>query len=248
MSGVGRDAFGQELLEQIEEWGLPIDLISQVTDKQTGRSNISLQQGSPTFDVVTDVAWDYISLPNEWPAACQPVDAIVFGSIAERSTHNRTTLQDLFAALPAALKVFDANLRPPFDDLPVIWALARLADVLKLSDEEVAVLLDREVSVSDLEACSRDLQAETGCERICITAGAEGGGLLLHGSWYWVDAVPVQVSDTVGAGDSFLAALLHGLLVTPNQAASTLKKAATVASFVAGSDGATPRYESDLLV
>jgi len=245
MSAVGCDEFGRELLEQTQEWGLPTDLICELSDKQTGRANVTLQDGVPTFEVVADVAWDYISLPAAWPADCQPVDAIVFGSLAERSSHNRKSLQELFAALPAALKVFDANLRPPFDDLAVIWSLAKVADVLKLNDEEVAVLLGREVALADIETCARELQKETGCERICVTAGGAGGGLLLHDAWYWVDAVPVQVRDTVGAGDSFLATLLQGLLLVPGQPDATLKRAAALASFVAGSEGATPKHEPD---
>ena len=78
--------------------------------------------------------------------------------------------------------------------------------------------------------------------------GALGAGLLRSNKWHWVDAVPVKVRDTVGAGDSFLAALIFGLLVTQEDVATILRRSALLASFVAGSDGATPDYDSAELV
>lgn len=245
MSGVGSDAFGQQLLGQVQAWGLPGDLLQTVPDKPTGVSRITLEQGIPTFEVVADVAWDYIDLPQVWPAGCQPVQALVFGSLSQRSEHNRDTLQSLFAAHPGALKVFDVNLRPPDADLARVGELARAADLVKLNDEELAQLLNRRVTLAHLEAHARELHEQTGCPRICVTAGAAGGGVLTGDSWFWTDAVGVTVRDTVGAGDSFLAALLHGLLVSPAWPGAALQKAASLAAFVAGSDGATPRYAPD---
>ena len=243
MSGVGNDPLGEELKSQIEEWGLPSDLICSVADRETGRSLITVLEGEPNFEVLKDVAWDYIDVPEDWPVECQPADALVFGSLSQRSARNRAVLDAMFVAMPNALKVLDVNLRDAFEDYEQIWALARSADLVKLNDEEMQALMQTTATRANAEDCARSFQREAGCETVCMTMGAQGAGLLRCDEWHWVDAVPVKVRDTVGAGDSFLAGLIYGLLITQEDATATLRRSATLASFVASNDGATPDYD-----
>ena len=243
MSGVGNDLLGEELKSQIEEWGLPSDLICSVADRETGRSLVTVVEGEPNFEVLKDVAWDYIDVPENWPVECQPAEALVFGSLAQRSARNRAVLGAMFVAMPNALKVLDVNLRDAFEDYEQIWALARSADLVKLNDEEMQALMQTTATRANAEDCARSFQREAGCETVCMTMGAQGAGLLRCDEWHWVDAVPVKVRDTVGAGDSFLAGLIYGLLITQEDATATLRRSATLASFVASSDGATPDYD-----
>lgn len=243
MSGVGKDLLGEELKSQIEEWGLPSDLICSVADRETGRSLVTVLEGEPNFEVLKDVAWDYIDVPENWPVECQPAEALVFGSLAQRSARNRAVLDAMFVAMPNTLKVLDVNLRDAFEDYEQIWALARSADLVKLNDEEMQALMQTTATRANAEDCARSFQREAGCETVCMTMGAQGAGLLRCDEWHWVDAVPVKVRDTVGAGDSFLAGLIYGLLITQEDATATLRRSATLASFVASSDGATPDYD-----
>jgi fructokinase len=243
MSGVGNDLLGGELKSQIEEWGLPSDLICSVADRETGRSLVTVLEGEPNFEVLKDVAWDYIDVPENWPVECQPAEALVFGSLAQRSARNRAVLDAMFVAMPNALKVLDVNLRDAFEDYEQIWTLARAADLVKLNDEEMQALMQTTATRANAEDCARSFQREAGCETVCMTMGAQGAGLLRCDEWHWVDAVPVKVRDTVGAGDSFLAGLIYGLLITQEDATATLRRSATLASLVASSDGATPDYD-----
>ena len=243
MSGVGNDPLGEELKSQIEDWGLPSDLICSVADRETGRSLVTVLEGEPNFEVLKDVAWDYIDVPEIWPVECQPADALVFGSLSQRSARNRAVLDVMFVAMPNALKVLDVNLRDAYEDHEQIWALARSADLVKLNDEEVQALMKTTPTRANAEDCARSFQRQAGCETVCVTMGAQGAGLLRCDEWHWIDAVPVKVRDTVGAGDSFLAGLIYGLLITQEDATATLRRSATLASFVASSDGATPDYD-----
>ena len=243
MSGVGNDPLGVELKSQIEEWGLPSDLICSVADRETGRSLVTVLEGEPNFEVLKDVAWDYIDVPENWPVECQLAEALVFGSLAQRSARNRAVLDAMFVAMPNALKVLDVNLRDAFEDYEQIWALARSADLVKLNDEEMQALMQTTATRANAEDCARSFQREAGCETVCVTMGAQGAGLLRCDEWHWVDAVPVKERDTVGAGDSFLAGLIYGLLITQEDATATLRRSARLASFVASSDGATPDYD-----
>ena len=218
---VGNDPLGMELKSQIEQWGLPSDLICSVADRETGRSLITVLEENPIFEVLKDVAWDYIDVPESSPVECQPAEALVFGSLAQRSARNRAVLDAMFVAMPNALKVLDVNLRDAFEDYEQIWALARSADLVKFNDEEMQALMQTTATRANAEDCARSFQREAGRETVCMTMGAQGAGLLRCDEWHWVDAVPVKVRDTVGAGDSFLAGLIYGLLITQEDATAT---------------------------
>lgn len=242
VTSVGDDELGRELLDRIRDAGIATDLVGIRPDRPTGVVNVTLDKGSPSYDIVEDVAWDYIDIPDPLPAACKPVGAMVFGSLAQRSEHNRHALRELLDRAASTLKVLDVNRRPPFDAPTLIWQLAEAADLIKINDDEAAWLLEMDTEAIDLQRAARAVAARADCRKVCITGGAIGAGLLVADEWYWVDATPTRVRDTIGAGDSFLAALVHGMLTSPEHPERALQAAAQLAAFVAGSDGATPDY------
>jgi fructokinase len=244
VSGVGDDADGNELLERMRDWRISVELVGRESGKPTGTVRVSLDNGAPTYDIVEDVAWDYIDIPASLPDACTPVGAIVYGSLAQRTSRNRDALQKLCDLVPGAMKVFDVNLRPPHDSPDLVRALMQNADLIKLNDAEASALFGETSDSGELETIARTIAEQTCCDRICITAGSNGAGLLDMGSWVRAESHPAVVRDTVGAGDAFLAALVDGLLSTPGQPAETLERASRLAGFVASSDGATPDYAS----
>lgn len=245
ISAVGDDALGVELLRRLRYWGLRCDLVNVDNTRPTGVVDITLDDGSPTYEIAEDVAWDHIVLPDELAATWKTVDAIVYGSLAMRSRHNRSSLARLLDQAPSSLKVFDVNLRPPYDDHAVIWQLARRADLIKLNDEEIGEILGPDHEIDDLEQCAREIARLTSCSRVCVTAGPDGAGLLDQGRWFRVTGEEIIVSDTVGAGDAFLAALVAGLIRTPDMPEENLARASRLAGFVASEKGATPEYDID---
>lgn len=242
-SAIGRDELGNELLRRLQVWGLGTSGVAVHPDLPTGSVRARLSAGGDAhYEIATGVAWDRIAAEGSL-AATTRADALVFGSLAQRTPFNRTSLQHLLAALPpTALRVFDVNFRPPHDDLPLIRRLATQATLLKLNDGEAARLCAGNPAASDVESHARFLATETGCVRVVITAAARGAGLLgRDGRWHWEPGRPVAVADTVGAGDAFLAALLSGLLRGRDDAAA-LAHACRVGEWVATQRGATPDY------
>jgi fructokinase len=124
-----------------------------------------------------------------------------------------------------------------------VRALAPRATLLKLTAEEAARLCGETAErPGDEEAHARALANTTGCPIICVTAGSRGAGLLREGRWYREPGRPVDVVDTVGAGDAFLAALLLHLLAGKLSDADSLALACRTGEWVASRRGATPPY------
>ena len=248
VSATGTDFLGGELDRRLRAWGLATGLIARHPMLPTGTVIATLgEAGDAHYEISPNVAWDQIPVTEEVANAAATARALVFGSLAQRSPANRAALDHLLTLLPArALRAFEVNLRAPFDDLARVRLLARQARVLTLNAAEAARLASGGSEAAGREeADARTLAAQTGAPLICITAGARGAGLLRNGTWTWEPGRPVAVADTIGAGDSFLAALLNGLLAPkPLPDAELLAAACRVGEWVATQRGATPAYDS----
>ena len=245
ISAVGRDLLGDELLRRIKAWGLSTDTIALHQGLPTGYVRAELSaQGDATYDITTSVAWDQITTDQDSLQPAMTAQALVFGSLSQRSVFNRAALDRLLATLPAeAWRVFDVNLRPPHDDLPLVRELAGKSTLLKLNAAEAARLVDDgDEAAGREEADARALADQFGPGTVCITAGSRGAGLLRDGQWHWEPGREVEVADTVGAGDSFLASLLSGLVGGRLSAADCLRHATRLGEWVASQRGATPDY------
>jgi fructokinase len=107
---------------------------------------------------------------------------------------------------------YDPNLRPallgdPDHERPGIEQLVALSDLVKASDEDIAWLYPGD-AVDEVLARWSGL----GPSMTVITLGGDGARALVGGAFVTVPPEPVRVADTVGAGDSFMAALIAGLL------------------------------------
>lgn len=242
VSAVGQDADGRGLLDFLQTRGLPLDGVTIHPDLPTGVVRADLDSaGVAHYTIEKDRAWDDILISPEVREYAATASALVFGSLAQRSAANRGALQRLRDGVPpGALLVFDVNLRAPHDGLEGLGALAGGVGLLKVNHEEAARWSGGKME--DYEANARMLARETGVERVCVTAGAEGAGFLGGAEWFWEEGREVAVADTIGAGDAFLAALIDGLLAGhPNGA--MLARACRLGEFVASQSGAMPDYK-----
>ena len=235
---------GEEFLRRINAWGInTAGVTSGHPTKPTGLNRVTSINGNPQFEIARDVAWDWIEVTAPALEFAADAAAVVFGSLAQRGAHNREQLLALLDRCPAAIKVFDVNLRPPYDSRELIWLLAKHADIIKLNIDELNSLMDASGSRTDWEGLARDFASRAKVGKVCLTAGAAGAGLLFGNDWLWEAGKSVQVRDTVGAGDAFLASLLCDLLEGNHPPPRVLRRACRLAEFVATQDGATPVYE-----
>jgi fructokinase len=241
ISRVGDDEPGWEILARFAALGLPTDTIPVDAEAPTGTVSVEVgADGQPRFTIHESVAWDRIVASEDALAAVRRADAVCFGTLAQRTPAARLTIGTLLAATrPEALRIFDINLRPPFVDRDVITTSIAAANVLKLNEQELSVLAE----IFDLDGPPAR-QLATLAERfslrlVALTRGGEGSLLLADGVLVDQAAVPTTVRDAVGAGDSFTAAVVAGLLRGwPLEQIS--RRASAIAAFVCSQSGATP--------
>lgn len=245
VSRVGNDDPGREILERARQAGVLTDAI-QVDDRlPTGQVLVRLDPaGVPEFRILAPSAWDAIQPDPVALRYARQAKAVVFGSLAQRREPSRSTIRQLLNT--PALKVFDVNLRPPFDQRQVVEYLLYRSNVVKLNDAEMGVLGEWFELEGDLPERMRRMACCFGLRTVCVTRGAAGAVLWHEGTLTEHPGYRVEVVDTVGSGDAFLAGLLFGLLqgMAP---AETLALANAAGAYVAGRPGATPTLDLEAI-
>ncbi len=242
-SAVGRDELGDRARRTLEERGVDLARL-ETSDHPTGRVDVELDAaGRASYTFLADTAWDHLAWSEALAAAAGRADVICFGTLGQRSVASQQAIHRAVASASAdCLRVLDINLRPPYWDRDVVLESLPLANVLKLNDEELPIL----AGLLDLSGPEDDiLRAILGrysFHLIALTRGANGSLLQrADGERSELPGVAVTVVDTVGAGDSFTAALALGL--SHEMPLGAIHRwAADVAAFVCTQAGGTPAF------
>jgi fructokinase len=217
LSAVGDDARGRRALELLRKRGLSTELIQVLRHHETGVAEVDLDaEGKPTFRIVRPSAYDFVDLQRSdcrRIAQLQP-HWIYFGTLYHMSAQALASTLKLLEAVPTARRFYDVNLREGHWSLATVEKLSSHASVVKLSDAEAEYLdapLYAEGQGTSVEDFCRRWMAQYGCEVMCVTFGERGSAILKDSVYGEVPGFRVRVADTVGAGDAFSAAFLHGL-------------------------------------
>lgn len=260
VSRVGDDDLGREILDRIRRLGLSADHVQIDPEVPTGTVQVALGPGGmPSYTITENVAWDRLAWTPELEALAGRADAVCYGSLAQRAEPSRETIRRFLAATrPAALRIFDINLRGDFYSAEVLAGGLELARVAKMNDEELPIVCrllglpfegeresepERAGSEGERAACAV-LRERFDLELVCLTRGERGSLLVGRADAAETPGVPVRVADTVGAGDAFVAAVAYHLLNgAPLEAVG--RAANALGAWVAGQPGATPELTDD---
>lgn len=246
ISRVGKDTLGEEIQNYLTDNQLSKRFLQTSEKLPTGQVLVHLNdEGSASYTIAEPVAWDEISLTEDLKEEVSQSDLFLYGSLATRNSHSFSTLNALLSLAP--YKVFDVNLRPPFYSMAVLKTLMDAADLIKFNDEELAII-QQELggTKNDLKDQLLFLAEKTNTPTLCVTLGSEGALLYHQGEFYEQSGFPIKVIDTVGAGDSFLATLLSGILLKTSMQ-DTLANACAMGAMVAGRKGANPQITQEEL-
>lgn len=239
ISKVGADIKGEQITSFLKEQGVGTSLVQRDADHPTGVVNVKLSKsGSAFYEIARPAAWDKIKVTEKNKQAVEDCDLFIFGSLVCR---DEVSSKSLFGLLPRAkYRVLDFNLRPPHYTKELLWELINNADFIKFNDEElfeIAEILDS--PFHSLEQNLYFISERSSASSICITKGRHGAVLLKEDKLFYNSGYKIQVRDTVGAGDSFLAGLLYKLLDGAGEQ-SALDFACALGALVAAEKGANP--------
>lgn len=247
VSRMGRDTSGHELLERLKQLGLRADCIEVDPGAPTGTVSVQVAaDGQPQFTIHENVAWDRIAGEANARRAVAEANAVCFGTLAQRCETSRAAIHALLAlAAPESLRIFDVNLRQHFHSREVIERSLAVANVLKVNETELPLIAEMLGIAGDARAQMKELAARYPLRVVACTRGAHGALLLAYGHWSDHPGIPTKVADTVGAGDSFTAALTIGML-SGWELDLINHRANDVAAFVASRPGGTPELPQRL--
>lgn len=239
LSAVGNDELGKRALNEIEALGLSTDMIATL-DYETGKAIITLNGKNAEYEFNDPCAWDNIPLQ----ALPENVTLIYYGTLAQRG-NSKNTLKELLNSVQSQHRFFDVNIRKHFYSDEIIKEGVENATILKLNDEEVDIVLDAlKIEMRGYRGLE-ELFKEYNLDLILLTKGKEGT-MCFKNKWYRVPCAPVEVVDTVGAGDSLSAGFLASYIKTGDLEKSLLF-GSHIADYVVTKRGAIPEYDDNLI-
>lgn len=248
VSALGNDELGNEILEVLEGLNLDDTFIQKSDDFPTGTVSVELDaNGSPSYTIHENVAWDKIAWDKELKNLATEADAVCFGTLAQRDEISQQTIWEFLEnTKPYCLRVFDINLRQSFYKKETIVKSLELANVLKLNDEELPIVADYLGYKGTSDENLKKLMNEFQLKLIAYTKGSKGSILFTPTDSSQYNVPKISVVDTVGAGDSFTGILIAGLLQNI-EIKKIHEKATEVSAFVCTQKGATPIVPEQIL-
>ncbi len=246
ISRIGSDSKGRELKTILEKKNIRLDHLQVDEQYPTGIAFATPDDGGDMlYYIKEDVAWDHIELKPSHDSLVRKASFFIFGSLVTRSAASRNTLYNLLD-IPVT-RVFDVNLRPPFVDRQNLEYQFSKTDILKMNEEELNMVTGWYVQFKDITDRIRFLQNHFQIPEIIVTRGAKGAIVNKSGQFCYHEGFPVHVTDTIGSGDSFVAAYLSGIIKqkTPEQ---ILEFACALGAYVATKTGGCPAYTINDLI
>lgn len=247
ISAVGQDKLGEEILAEFDAKN--VNYFLPQVDYPTGTVQVTLDdEGIPTYDIKEGVAWDNIPFTPEMEAIAKQTRAVCFGSLAQRSPVSRNSIQMFLDNTPKdCLKIFDINLRQQFYTKEIIQSSLKQCNILKINDEEL-VTIGRLFGYPGLDMENKCwlLLGKYNLDMLVLTCGVNGSYVFAPNVMSFQETPKVDVTDTVGAGDSFTGTFTAAIL-TGKDIYEAHKLAVEASAYVCTQNGAMPVLPESIL-
>jgi fructokinase len=249
VTAVGDDLHGTRAIESMAALGLSTEFVQVMPGKDTGTAVVTTDtHGNASYFIKRPAAFDEFALNDAHLSTIEELhpEWLYFGTLAQTNQPTEETVQRILKKVPSVQCFYDMNLREGHWNLPLVQRLSSLAAILKLNDSEAEILfrLTHPGEEFSLEQFCRHWSEAYGVDTICVTLGGQGCVLFKDNALQRFHGFTVKVADTVGAGDAFAAAFLHGFgLGWPADETATFANA--LGALVASRAGATPPWSED---
>jgi fructokinase len=243
ISQIGDDDNGKEITKELDRLGVDYQYCFKSAIYPTSTVEVYVLDNTKVeYEIVEEVAWDYIPYTPEMGEAIKASTAFVYGSLAARNNASRESLYKCIAN--AGWAIFDINLRTPFYSKELITDLISRCQTLKINDDELLLVAkwledDSTEEKQNIEALFNRFST---LKEIILTKGAHGASYYSRIEVIQVGAIKIEVVDTVGSGDSFLAAFIANKM-QGHALSYCMKEAVALSAFIATFPGACPAYE-----
>jgi len=239
---VGDDRHGRRILDMLAAHGFDREDVQIDRVHPTGLVNVSVNdRGVPAFDILKDVAYDYLQLDDVTEAAGKTARMLYLGTLAQRTQGGYEQFRRFLENQAAGKKVFlDINLRPPHINPDAVAASLNRADIVKLNDDEL-IAIQRQFNRPEAgDVLARWLLRRCSIEWLILTQGDAGSRIFTEEQLAVIPTPKAEkMVDTVGAGDAYASVIAAGYLlgVPITQIGHT---AAAFASQICAEAGAIP--------
>ncbi len=242
ISKIGADENGRKLEELMENWFVKTNLLQHDSEYSTSEVIARMGNGNEvTYEIVFPVAWDFIEYFDADFDEINKAEYFVYGSLASRNKKSKDTLFQFLET--DSIKVFDINLRPPFYNKALLEELLAKADIVKFNEAELEMAqLLFSGSFNNEISRVQFIQERFNIPEVIVTKGEFGASYYKNDESYHAWGSDVEVKDTIGSGDSFLATFIanHFYKNSPN---NIIKNAVSMGAFIATKKGGCPDYD-----
>ena len=247
VSRVGADSLGQDLRGLVRDNGLSDEFLQEDALHPTGVVHVNVDSsGQPDYEIVREVAWDYIAWQPGLEKLARECAAVCFGSLCQRSVESRQTLKKFLShCSKKAIRIFDVNLRQSYFTREILDDSLWISNWVKLNHDELEILDDLlGLRGGDVEESVEVLRRRYQLDLVAITMGEDGCLVHAGNERIYQRGHRIQVEDTIGAGDAFTAGMVVGIL-KGKSVQDSCASANLLASKVASAAGGIPRLGRD---
>lgn len=246
ITALGNDNYSKDALKFINNENIDSSLIQILDNYETGKATVFLNENKvPDYIIHENVAWDNIEYSADIDNALkEDYDMFYFNILSQRNKKSYDTLKQIFKNIKAKYRVCDVTFRKNYYTKDKIKEALEFINILKINDDELAVI--KELFFPSLknnnETLLKAINNDFNIDYIFLTLGKDGASVFYNDEYIFNPSNKVNVVDTVGAGDSFCAALSYAVLKNLD-INNILKFASSVSEEMVQVKGGTAKYD-----
>ncbi|TXJ12618.1 carbohydrate kinase family protein [Brachyspira aalborgi] len=216
ITALGKDDFSKDAFKFIENENIDSSLMQVLDNYETGKATVFMNENKiPDYIIHENVAWDNIEFNSDIEKALkEKYDLFYFNILSCRSEKSYNTLKNIFKNIDSKYKVCDVTFRKNYYTKEKIKEALEFINILKINDDELAIIksLFYPNLQNDNEILLKNLNKDFNIDYIFLTLGKSGASSFYNNQYIFKPSNKIKVIDTVGAGDSFCAALSYAIL------------------------------------
>lgn len=216
ITALGKDDFSKDAFKFIENENIDSSLMQVLDNYETGKATVFMNENKiPDYIIHENVAWDNIEFNSDIEKALkEKYDLFYFNILSCRSEKSYNTLKNIFKNIDSKYKVCDVTFRKNYYTKEKIKEALEFVNILKINDDELFIIksLFYPNLQNDNEILLKNLNKDFNIDYIFLTLGKSGASSFYNNQYIFKPSNKIKVVDTVGAGDSFCAALSYAIL------------------------------------